>query len=164
MSLIPNNKFPSHFRDFIQAINNREVEYLIIGGYAMGVYGHFRGTGDLDVFVNATEVNAQRLLDACIDYGIPSESLKKEMFLVPKMVGIGKPPLRIEILKKLDVVDFEYAYQRSKIELVDGLEVRTVNLDDLILLKKAAKEGRSKARDSEDVDFLEKLKSKLNKK
>lgn len=130
----------------------------------MGVYGHFRGTGDLDVFVNATEVNAQRLLDACIDYGIPSESLKKEMFLVPKMVGIGKPPLRIEILKKLDVVDFEYAYQRSKIELVDGLEVRTVNLDDLILLKKAAKEGRSKARDSEDVDFLEKLKSKLNKK
>lgn len=100
MNLIPDNKFPEHFRDFIKVINNYNVEYLIIGGYAMGVFGHFRGTGDLDIFINATDENAEKLMNACIVYGIPKPSIKKGMFLVPKMVGIGQPPLRIEILKK----------------------------------------------------------------
>ena len=85
------------------------------------------------------------------------------MFLVPKMIGIGEPPLRIEILKKLDTVDFNYAYERSELKKVDGLDIRVVGLDDLILLKRAAAQGRSKARDSEDLTFLEKLKSRLSR-
>ncbi len=159
----PNNRFPNHFKEFIEAINKYQVEYLLIGGYAMGVYGHYRGTGDLDIFINATHENAEKLVLACIDYGIPSESLKEEMFLVPKMIGIGNPPLRIEILKKLDTIDFTYAYQRSQSTKVDGVSIKTVSLDDLILLKKAAKDGRAQARDSDDLSFLEKLKSKLKK-
>ena len=66
-------------------------------------------------------------------------------------------------LKKLDTIDFDYAYQRSQSTKVDGLSIKTVSLDDLILLKKAAKEGRSQARDSDDLRFLEKLKAKLKK-
>ena len=85
------------------------------------------------------------------------------MFLVPKIIGIGSPPLRIEILKKLDTIDFGYAYQRSEIKKVDDLNIRIVSLDDLILLKKAAKKDRLKARDSEDLSFLEKLKQKLKR-
>lgn len=85
------------------------------------------------------------------------------MFLVPKMIGIGRPPLRIEILKTLDTaVDFKYAFQRVENKKVDGLNINVIGLDDLILLKKAAKLRRSKARDSEDLSFLEKLKSKLS--
>jgi len=158
----PNNRFPSHFRDFISELNQKGVEYLLIGGYAMGAYGHHRGTGDLDIFVNATEANAEKLVSASIDYGIPEQDVKKEMFLVPKMVGIGQPPLRIELLKKLDTLDFEYAYQRVEMKHVDDLEIRVASVDDLILLKKAAQKGRSKARDKEDLTFLEKLKNKLN--
>lgn len=157
----PNNRFPSHFRDFIHELNKKDVEYLLIGGYAMGFYGHHRGTGDLDIFVNATEANADKLFKASIDYGIPESQLKKEMFLVPKMVGIGQPPLRIEILKKLDTIDFEYAYQRVEMKKVDGLDIRVASVDDLILLKKATQGGRSKARDTEDLTFLEMLKNKL---
>jgi len=163
MEKTPNNRFPGHFRDFIEAINKHKVEYLLIGGYAMGAYGHYRGTGDLDIFINASNVNAEKLLKACIDFGIPKESIKTEMFLVPKMIGIGNPPLRIEILKKLDTIDFNYAFERSQLITVDGIPIRTVSLDDLILLKKAAKEGRSQARDAEDLSFLEKLKSRLKK-
>jgi predicted nucleotidyltransferase len=157
----PNSRFPNHFRDFINELNNHQVEYLLIGGYAMGVYGHYRGTGDLDIFINAREDNAKKMVNASIAYGIPKEQLKEEMFLVPKMIGIGEPPLRIEILKKLDAVDFKYAYERSELKKVDGLDIRVVGLDDLILLKRAAAQGRSKARDSEDLTFLEKLKSRL---
>ncbi|MEM6642533.1 MAG: nucleotidyltransferase [Bacteroidota bacterium] len=157
----PNNRFPSHFRDFINELNKKKVQYLVIGGYAMGAYGHHRGTGDLDIFINATDANAENLISAAIDYGIPKEQVKKEMFLVPKMVGIGQPPLRIELLKVLDTLDFEYAYQRVELKEVDGLRIRVASVDDLILLKKAARRGRSKARDIEDLTFLEKLKSKM---
>lgn len=158
----PNNVFPSHFREFIEALNKNNVEYLLIGGYAVGAYGHIRGTGDLDIFINATEENATKAISACINFGIAKEALRKDMFLVPKMIGIGEIPLRIEILKKLDIVDFKYAYQRAGEAVVDGLQIKVISLEDLILLKKAAVKGRDKSRDSEDLTFLEKLKAKLS--
>ena len=153
-----NRVFPNHFREFIEHLNEKTVEYLLIGGYAMGAHGHIRSTTDLDILINATSDNADKMLLACSDYGIPKESLKKEMFLVPKMIGIGEPPLRIEILKKLDVVDFNYAFQRAVKKKVDGLTINIVSLDDLILLKKSAVKDRNSYRDVEDLNFLEKLK------
>lgn len=54
----PNTKFPDNFREFIIELNRFEVEYMLIGGYALGAYGHMRGTNDLDIFINATEDNA----------------------------------------------------------------------------------------------------------
>ena len=121
-----NNRFPTLFKEFIEQLNEKGVEYLLIGGYAMGAYGHIRSTGDLDIFINATEENAEKAILACIDYGIPKESLHRDMFTVPKMIGIGEPPLRIEILKKLDAVDFRYAYQRSRTAKIDGLEIKVI--------------------------------------
>ncbi|HSI76680.1 MAG TPA: nucleotidyl transferase AbiEii/AbiGii toxin family protein [Lunatimonas sp.] len=159
-----NNRFPENFRTIIEAFNRYNVEYLLIGGFAMGAYGHVRSTGDLDIFIHATKENAQRVLKACIDFGIDKEDLKEEMFLVEKMIGIGMPPLRIEILKKLDIVDFNYAYQRAEIKSVDGLQIKVVSLDDLILLKEAAVKGRDKERDREDLTFLKQYKEALNSK
>lgn len=156
-----NTKFPSHFRDFIIELNKHKVEYMLIGGYALGAYGHIRATNDLDIYINATEQNAAKMVHACTAYGIPSESIQKEMFLVKKMIGIGEPPLRIEILKKLDVIDFMYAFRRVKKVDIDGISINVIDLDDLILLKKAAVKGRNKSRDFEDLSFLEKLKAKL---
>ena len=100
-----NNQFPTHYKDFLNALSKHKVEYLLIGGYAMGAYGHIRGTNDLDIFIHASNSNAKRMLDACIDYGIPKNELTIEMFLVPKMIGIGEPPLRIEILKTVGSFD-----------------------------------------------------------
>jgi predicted nucleotidyltransferase len=159
-----NSSFPENFRSIIEAFNKNKVEYLLIGGFAMGAYGHVRSTGDLDIFIHATKENAARTLQACIDFGIAKEDLKEEMFLVDKMVGIGMPPLRIEILKKLDTVDFKYAYQRAEIKTVDGLQIKVVSLDDLILLKEAAVKGRAKERDREDLNFLKQFKEALNRK
>jgi len=157
-----NNIFPSHYREFIIALNKYNVEYLVIGGYAVGAFGHIRGTGDLDIFINANEENAVKAISACIEFGIPKSDLSKEMFMVLKMVGIGEIPFRIEILKKLDTVDFKYAYQRAKKVIVDNLEINVVSLDDLILLKRAAIKGRDKSRDLEDLTFLERLKKTLS--
>ncbi len=152
---------PQHFREFLVELNRHQAEYMVIGGYALGAYGRARGTNDLDVFINATEENASRMKQACVSYGIPANSLTLEMFLVHRMIAIGEFPLRIEIIKKLDTVDFKYAYQRVKTMQVDNLAVPVVNLDDLIRLKHAAVKGRNKARDSEDLTFLQKLKAAL---
>lgn len=151
-----NNVFPDHFREFIEALNTHEVEYLLIGGYAVGAYGYIRGTGDLDIFLNSTEENAEKAIAACIEYGIPKKNLTKEMFIIPKMIGIGEPPMRIEILKKLDTVDFQYTFQRVVKTVVDGVPINVISLDDLIVLKKAAVKGR----DTEDLNYLLKLKTK----
>jgi len=123
---VENHIFPSHFRDFITQLNAHKVEYMLIGGFAMGAYGHMRGTNDLDIFINATDENAERAMNACLAYGIDKNEVQKEMFITPKMIGIGQPPLRIEVLKKLDNVDFKYAFQRIKKTTIDGIEIKVV--------------------------------------
>jgi len=160
---VENHIFPSHFRDFITQLNAHKVEYMLIGGFAMGAYGHMRGTNDLDIFINATDENAERAMNACLAYGIDKNEVQKEMFITPKMIGIGQPPLRIEVLKKLDNVDFKYAFQRIKKTTLDGIEIKVVGLEDLRLLKKAAVKGRNMARDQEDLKFIEKLLAKLKR-
>lgn len=158
-----NSHFPVHFKEFILLLNEMNIEYLLIGGYAMGAYGHIRATSDLDIFLNANEENADKMIAVCEKYRIPVEDLNRDMFLVPRMIGIGEPPLRIEILKQLGVVDFSYAHQRATTKEVNGLKIKVISLDDLILLKKSAIEGRSSSRDREDLSFLEKLKLSLSK-
>ena len=86
------------------------------------------------------------------------------MFLVERMVGIGQLSLRIYILKKLDVVDFNFAFNRLKKLNIDGIDINVIGLDDHILLKKAAVKSRFKSRDSEDLSYLEKLKARIQKK
>ena len=149
-----NNYFPDYYKDFIRSLNKHDVEYLLIGGYSMGVHGHIRATNDLDIFLNATSDNAKKAINAMVEYGIPKEQLTEEMFLVPRMMVLGDPPFKIDILKKLDTIDFKYAYQRVKNVVFDGLEVKVISIDDLILLKKAAVKGRDKIRDRQDLDFL----------
>ena len=90
-----NHFLPNHFREFVQQMNVLNVEYLLIGGYAMGAYGHIRATSDLDLFINATDENAEKMVQVCVKYGIPEGDIKMDMFLVPRMIGIGEPPLRI---------------------------------------------------------------------
>lgn len=129
----------------------------------MGAYGYIRGTGELDIFINSTEGNVERAIAACIAYGIPKATLTKEMFIIPKMVGIGEPPLRIEIPKKLDAVDFQYAFQRVVKTVVEGVQINIISLNDLILLKEAAIKEWDKPRDTEDLNYLLKLKTKNKK-
>ncbi len=67
--------------------------------------------------------------------------------VVPKMIGIGEPPLRIEILKSIGVVDFTNAYRRRNVVTIDGVKANVVSMDDLLLMKRAALRDRKKSRD-----------------
>ena len=75
------NIFNSDFREFILALNNNKVEYILVGGYAVILHGYRRTTGDLDIWVNTTKENYQKLLTAYNEFGLPVTDITADNFL-----------------------------------------------------------------------------------
>lgn len=87
------------FLEFIALLEEKGVEYLIVGGYAVGLHGFPRYTGDIDFFVAVTEPNARRLIAVFEAFGFGDIGLQAEDFLQPDfVVGIGREPRKIQVL------------------------------------------------------------------
>jgi len=83
------------FRDVLKLFNEHEVDYLIVGGYALAFHGAPRYTGDIDIFIRPDQDNAQRVMKALDAFGFGSVGLKTEDFQYPdKVVQLGVPPVR----------------------------------------------------------------------
>jgi hypothetical protein len=139
------------FKEFIQLLNEYEVHYLVIGGYAVALHGHPRYTKDLDIWVEMELNNAKRLMDALTVFGFGSVGLTQEDFLSSdQVIQLGYPPNRIDLVTTPDGVNFENCYQ-SKIEVeIDEIKVNFIDLENLKINKKAS--GRL-----QDLADLEKL-------
>lgn len=146
------NIFNEDFQDFIKSLNKFDVEYMLVGGYAVILRGYSRSTGDMDIWVNKTEENFNRLQMAITEFGLPSVAVMKTQFFSTEydVFSFGKPPFAIEIMTVLKGLEFGSAYKQSTVEQVDGLPVRIIHLNQLIEAKKAA--GRNK-----DLNDLENL-------
>lgn len=147
------NIFNDDFRDFIQSLNKFEVEYILVGGYAVIIRGYSRSTGDMDIWVNKTEANYHKLQNAIVAFGLPSKAIRKDQFFSDEfdVFSFGKPPFAIEVMTAVKGLDFEKTYQASTVECIDNtLNVRIIHLNQLIEAKKAA--GRSK--DLNDIENL----------
>jgi hypothetical protein len=140
-------------KELLLALNAHGVEYLVIGGYAVGVHAEPRATKDLDIFVRADEKNSMAIYRALAAYGAPLGDLKPEDFKnePASVFQIGVPPSRIDILQSIDGVNFDEAW-RSKVEgLVDGEVVaHIISREHLIQNKLAA--GR--LQDLADVEAI----------
>ena len=124
---------------------------MVTGGYAVGVYGYPRYTGDIDFWVSASLENGNRLVQVFEDFGLKSFGLTKEDFAKPEQViQIGYPPFRIDVLTSIDGVDFVDAYPNKNTFEIDGISVNFIGLEDLKINKKAS--GRGK--DIEDLKNL----------
>jgi predicted nucleotidyltransferase len=131
---------------------SEQVEYLLLGGYAVAYYGHPRATGDMDLWIAATPANAHRVMAAMVKFGFSPASLSEAMFCTPaQVIRMGMPPLRIELLTSVSGLDFAEAYARRSVVNIDGVDVSLVQREDLIANKRAA--GRHK--DLADVEQLE---------
>ncbi len=87
------------FKEFVELLNKHEVRYLVVGGYAVAVYGHPRYTKDLDIWIEASNKNSDRLLVALNEFGFGSLDLNRHDFLEPGwIVQLGNPPNRIDLL------------------------------------------------------------------
>ena len=141
-----------HFKEFLQFFNAQHVEYLLIGGYAVGYHGYPRTTGDMDVWVARHEQNAHRIVTALNAFGFGAATgASAEMFLKPdQVVRMGNPPLRIEVLTSISGVDFAPCFARRLVVVLEGVPVNFIGLDDLKTNKAAS--GRTK--DQNDLDHL----------
>jgi hypothetical protein len=93
------------FKEFLKSLNSNSVEYLLIGGYAVGIYGHIRATNDLDIWVNISPENAAKIERALREFGFDARELTSGLFLARNnVVRMGVPPIRIEILTSFRVL------------------------------------------------------------
>ena len=132
-----------NFADFLKSLNANHVEYLVVGGYAVGYHGFVRATGDLDVFVRLSRPNAGQLLAAFKDFGFDDPELTVAVLLeAGKIVRIGVPPLRLEVMNGISGVTFDECYPRRVEETIAGVRVCFIDRENLLRNKQAA--GRPK--------------------
>jgi hypothetical protein len=130
-------------RSALKLLNSNQVEYLVIGGYAINYYGFPRATGDLDIWIAIRAENAQRLTKVLRDFGFPQADTAA--FLQPRnVIRMGVPPIRLELLTSSSGVEFEDCYPRRLEVGWDGVAVNLIHLDDLKRNKRAS--GRLKDR------------------
>lgn len=147
-------RLENEFQEFLRSLNSNNVEYLLIGGYAVILNGHIRNTNDLDVCVSDDPENAKRLVKALMEFGFDVPGLNEDLFTKPKsVVRMGFPPIKIEIINYLEGVGFENAYRNRNCIKLSDLDISLINIDDLIANKLSV--GRHQ--DLADVEKLEKL-------
>ena len=142
------------FKEFAALLNSNQVEYLVVGGYALAAHGHPRYTGDLDFWIGTAADNADRVLAALTQFGFGSLGIRREDLTEPgQVIQMGFPPARIDLLTSIDGVSFTPCFQRRLVVDVDGLQLGFIALDDFKINKKAV--GRH--RDLADLELLESI-------
>lgn len=112
------------FKEFVQLLNAHKVEYLIVGGYAVAFHGFPRSTGDIDFWVKPYPENAERLINALIDFGFGSVDLNKDDFLNnDQVVQLGFPPNRIDIMTSVSGLEFDKSWDEKKVIDFEGEEI-----------------------------------------
>ena len=125
------------FRDVLNSLNEANVEYLVIGGYAVGHYGYVRYTKDIDIWVAVSPDNLGRLRDALHRFGFAT--LPEPLFQPPRTVlRFGVSPNRVEITSSISGVTFEDCYERRVNVGVEGMPVSVISVEDLRANKLAA--------------------------
>ncbi len=147
-------EFPKDFKEFLQLLNSKKIKYLIVGGYAVGFHGYPRATGDLDVWIAIDERNALKMVDVLKAFGFNLPELRKELFLKKeKVIRMGFPPMRLEILTSIDGVLFNPCYKNRVIADLGELKINFISKNDLLINKRAS------GRPQDLVDF-DKLKDR----
>lgn len=143
-------QLPPDFREFLALLNSEQVEYLVVGGYAVSFHGYPRPTGDLDIWIAVDGRNAEKIRSVLQKFGFGSAASSVNFLEPNKIFRMGVPPVRIEVLTGVSGVAFAECFARRVQAELDGVAVYLISRNDLILNKRAA--GRHK--DLSDVEML----------
>ena len=139
------------FEELLRLFNAHNVEYIIVGGYALAFHGAPRYTGDMDIFVKPDEENAKRILAALEDFGFGSLGLKKTDFMNHNMVvQLGMPPVRIDIITSISGVSWDEAAKGRVSAKYGNMTVYYIGREQFVKNKRAI--GRLK--DLADLEAL----------
>jgi predicted nucleotidyltransferase len=140
------------WREFLELLNSRGVDYVIVGAQSLAFHGRPRYTGDLDIFVRPTPENARLLVDLLKQFGFTHSGFKETDFIEPEqMIQLGRAPNRIDLLSSISGVSTDEAFASKVSAELDGIPVYIISKDALIQNKRAV--GRPQ--DLADLDILE---------
>lgn len=141
------------FREFLELLNKNRVKYLIVGGYALAYHSKPRFTGDIDIWIETNEENAEKVLNVLNEFGFGELDITKGDFMnLGQILQLGFAPNRIDIITSIDGVDFQDAWE-NRIEGnfgSHGIKVFFISRADFIKNKRST--GRKK--DSNDIDWI----------
>ena len=144
----------ANYTDMLKCLNGAGVDYILVGGWAVNMYGYIRATVDLDIWILADMANAQRVYAALGEFGAPIADVKPEDFAEDGIIfQIGVAPCRIDIITRISGVAYADAVKRAVSKELDGIAIKVISIEDLIANKKAS--GRTK--DLADVEVLERI-------
>ena len=147
------NIFNPDFREFIEALNNNNVRYILIGGFSVILHGYSRTTGDMDIWVERSHENYKRIGWAFRDFGMPVFDMTEENFLHHASWDVftfGVPPSAIDVMVKVKGLDFNTCFDKAIYFEDDGLSIRTIHLNDLLTAKRTV----SRPKDIDDIENL----------
>lgn len=126
------------FKELLELFNRHKVEYIIVGSYALAYYGSPRYTGDIDLYVNPSRENAEKIISALKDFGFGSLNLTIEDFCIPQqIVQLGKPPVRIDIITSITGVTWKDAWMNKTSAKYGDIPVFFLGRNEYITNKRA---------------------------
>ena len=144
-------KLPNDFKEFLKLLNVNNVEYLLIGGYAVGYYGYPRATADMDIWIAMNPANADRIVAALKEFGFNQPDLSVNLFLKEKqIIRMGVPPVRIELVTTISGVNFSDCFAQRVVAELDGVQTNLISLPHLKMNKKAS----ARHQDIADLEHL----------
>ncbi|MFI5222053.1 MAG: DUF6036 family nucleotidyltransferase [Bacteroidia bacterium] len=147
--------FNQDFIDFIDAFNQNKVEYILVGGFSVIAHGFGRSTGDMDIWVNKTGENYDRIVLAFNQFKMPVFDMTVKKFLSNKndVFRFGRTPSQIDLLTSLKGVEFSDAFKNAEMKILEKTELRTLSREDLI----KAKQASNRLKDQLDIETLRKI-------
>ena len=140
------------WREFLELLNSRGVDYIIIGAHSLALHGRPRYTGDLDILIRSTPENARLLVDILNEFGFAASGFKEFDFLKPdQLIQLGRAPTRIDLLTTISGISGDEAFASKVLADLDGIPVFVLGKDALVRNKRAV--GRPQ--DLADIDTLE---------
>jgi predicted nucleotidyltransferase len=139
------------FKEFAESLATHRVEALVVGGYALAAHGHPRYTGDIDFWIRPEPQNIERLLEALAAFGFASLGLTAADFEPGNVVQLGVAPNRIDLLTRIQGVEFDACWGRRERVVLDGVALDIIGVEDFKANKRAV--GRQK--DLADLEAIE---------
>lgn len=146
-------KIEQDFKEFIKLLNLNNVKYLVVGGFAFSIYSEPRFTKDIDIFIENSDYNAQKILNVLSEFGFSGLGLQIEDFLEEgNVIQLGYSPVRIDILTSISGVKFKNAWENKTTGKYGEELCYFISKNDLIKNKKTI--GR--LQDLADIEKLQK--------
>jgi len=145
-------KAEKDFEEFIELLNKHKVKYMIVGAYAFALYAKPRNTGDLDIFIESSEDNADLMMRVLDEFGMQSLKITKEDFITEgRVIQIGVSPVRIDIMNHIDGVSFKDAITRIENVKFGNTTANFISKEDFIQNKSSS----NRKKDQADLEELQ---------